>query len=89
MCFCEIQNKTSKYAGVCWKKDNKCWKVQLAYNKKQYHGGYFDNEEHAAMKVNLLCDKYGIERKNPVINIDPDGIQKVILSFIIIHLIVK
>jgi len=25
------------------------------HNKKTYYGGYFDNEEHAAMSVNLLC----------------------------------
>ena len=47
------------------------------YNKKKYFGGYFDNEEQAAMKVNLLCDKNGIERKNPMIIIKTDVIQQV------------
>jgi len=70
------KNQTSKYNGVCWHKDHKCWQVQLAHNKKQYFGGNFDYEEHAAMKVNLLCDKYEIERKNSMINLDLDAIQK-------------
>ena len=69
-CFCEAQNKTSKYTGVSWHKDKKSWQANLMHNKKNYFGGYFDNEEHAAMKINLLCDKYGIERKNPMIVIN-------------------
>ena len=50
------------------------------HNKKLYYGGYFDNEEQAAMKVNLLCDKHGKERKNPMIDIKLDAIQQVIHS---------
>merc|ERR1712034_211789 len=30
-------------------------------------GGLFDNEEEAAMQVNLLCDKIGIKHKNQII----------------------
>ena len=49
------------------------------HNKKRYYGGYFDNEEQAAMKVNLLCDKYEIERMNPMINITMDEIQQSVI----------
>jgi hypothetical protein len=52
--------------------------VQLGHKKKLHYGGLFENEEQAAMNVNLLCDKLEIERKNPTINIKVDAIQKVI-----------
>ena len=77
--FFEGKNKTSKYTGVTWNKNYKSWQAQLAHNKKQYYGRNFDNEEHAAMKVNLLCDKYGIQRKNPTIMLEPDAIQKKVI----------
>jgi len=70
------KNKTSIYAGVSWNNNKKKWEAHSRYNKKKCHGGLFDNEEHAAMKVNLLCDKCGIERKNPTININPNAIQQ-------------
>jgi hypothetical protein len=82
---CEVQNQTSKFHGVCWHKDNKKWQAELRYNKKNYYGGLFDNEEQAAMKVNVLCDKCGIERKNPKININPNAIQQVIYSLSTVH----
>jgi len=72
----QVPNKTSQYNGVSWQKDAKKWRVQFVHNKKKYSGGYFDNEEHAAMQVNLLCDKMEIERKNPTVIIEPDGIQQ-------------
>ena len=59
----------------------KKWKTQVAHNKKKCYGGLFDNEGHAAMKVNLLCDKFGIKRRNPMINLKPDVIQQVINLF--------
>ena len=52
----------------------------MKHNRKEYHGGYFDNEEQAAMSVNLLCDKYETKRKNQMIIIDPDAMQQVIHS---------
>merc|ERR1712034_256920 len=55
---------------------NKKWQATLMHKTQEYHGGYFDIEEHAAMKVNLLCDKYGEARKNPMIIIEPDAMQK-------------
>jgi len=67
---------TSIYTGVSWNRDCKKWQVKLSHNGKQYNGGYFDNEEHAAMTINLLCDEYGIQRKNLTIDIEPDVIQK-------------
>ena len=82
--FCELQqckNKTSNYAGVTWNKNMNKWKAQLVHQKQIYYGGYFDNEEHAAMKINLLCDKYEIDRKHSEINIEL--IQKVPNSFLV------
>ena len=76
--FCESSNKTSIYTGVTWQKDRKKWHVQLSHNKKTYHGGFFDKEEHAAMKINLLCEQFGIKHRNPTINVD--DIQKVTQS---------
>merc|ERR1711925_69896 len=73
----QVPNQTSKYNGVSWHKDKKKWQTQFMYNKKKYFGGYFDNEEQAAMKVNLLCDKNGIERKNPMIDQENNVIQQV------------
>ena len=54
----------------------------MKHNQKVHYGGLFDNEEHAAMKINLLCDKMGIDRKNPMIDLKPDAMQQVML---IIH----
>ena len=77
----EVQNHTSKYTGVTWHKEHNKWHARLSHNKKNYHGNYYDNEEHAAMNVNSLCDRFGIQRKNPEINIDV--IQKVMHSLYI------
>jgi len=73
----QVENQTSKYIGVCWHKKAKKWKAQMTYNKKEYYGGLFESKEYAAMKVNLLCEKLKIERKNPTINIEPVKIQPV------------
>jgi len=72
----QVENQTSKYAGVCWHKCAKKWKAQITHDKKEYYGGLFENEEHAAMKVNSLCDRLGIEHKNPTIDIEADKIQR-------------
>jgi len=68
----EVENQISKYIGVSWHTHSKQWKAELSHNKKICYGGLFDNEEHAAMKVNLLCDKFEIERRNPTINVRLD-----------------
>jgi hypothetical protein len=70
-------NQTSKYTGVSWHRDKKKWQTKLTHNNTIYCGGYFDNEEQAAMKINLLCDKNGIKRKNLMIKTEPDIIQQV------------
>ena len=83
--FFEVQTGTSKYSGVSWDKNSKKWVVRLRYKENMHYGGYFNVEENAAMKVNLLCDEHEIDRKNPTINIDPDEIQQVIYSLSIVH----
>jgi len=43
-----VKNKTtSKYVGVCWRKDVEKWTSQITINKKQLHLGYFDDEYEA------------------------------------------
>jgi len=76
----QFKSQTSKYTGVSWNSNIKKWKTQLYHKKKEYHGGYFDNEEHAAMSVNLLCDEYEIKRKNSMIDIDLNTIPQVLQS---------
>jgi hypothetical protein len=56
----------------------------LVHDTKTYYGGIFDNEEQAAMEVNLLCDKYEIKRKNLTIDIKPNVMQQVIQSLFIL-----
>jgi len=72
----QVPNQTSQYVGVCWHKDNKKWEANLKHNQKLYFGGYFDDGKQAAMKVNLLCDKHGKDRKNPMIDRKLDIIQQ-------------
>merc|ERR1711925_31129 len=62
------ENLTPQYIGVSWDENYKKWKTELIHKGMKYSGGVFDKKEHAAMKVNLLCDKYGVERKNPTID---------------------
>jgi len=47
----EVNGKktTSKYKGVSWFPITKKWKVQLTYEKKALHLGYFDDEVTAAL----------------------------------------
>ena len=73
----EAQNLSSQYIGVSWDKQNKKWQVQLQHNKKRCFGGLFGKERDAAMKVNLLCDEFGILRKNPMVDIQLDEIPQV------------
>ena len=61
----------------------------MKQNQKQYHIGYFENEEHAAMNVNSLCDRLGVEHKNPTIDIKLDKIYQVIQLLSIEHEKVK
>ena len=70
---------------MSWNSENKKWETYLKHNGKQYSGGYFNKEEHAAIKVNLLCDEHGIIRKNLTINIELDVTSKVIHSLFIVN----
>merc|ERR1712034_43231 len=76
----KIQNQTSNYYGVSWRTDCKKWQTILGHNGNRYYGGLFDDEEHGAMKINLLCDECGIKRANSTIDIKDDVIQKKIKS---------
>ena len=42
------QGCTSKFRGVCWKKNSKKWRARLVFDRKRKHLGYFDDEEEAA-----------------------------------------
>ena len=62
----------------------------MTHNNKRYHGGLFHNEKQAAMSINLLCDKMGKERKNPMIDIKMidikhNAMQQVIYSLYFVH----
>jgi AP2-like factor, euAP2 lineage len=45
-------DSTSKYKGVYWNKEKKCWAAQIRKNYKRYHIGYFSTEDAAAMAYN-------------------------------------
>jgi len=72
----QVQKPTSHYTCVSWTTERKKWRVRLFHNGKKYSAGEFDNEKHAAMKVNLLCDKFGIQRKNPTVDMELNAIQQ-------------
>jgi plasmid maintenance system killer protein len=44
----ELKITTSRYKGVCWKKDAKKWVARIIVNDKREHLGYFMIEEEAA-----------------------------------------
>jgi len=41
-------DKSSKYVGVSFNKDNSKWKASIGYHKKRYHLGYYEKEKEAA-----------------------------------------
>jgi hypothetical protein len=43
------KNATSKYKGVSWFKPTKKWRVEMSYQGKYIHLGYFDDETTAAL----------------------------------------
>jgi len=50
---CNVSRKTSgtnNYKGVCFVKGVNKWRVQITFNYKQHHLGYFITEEEAARK---------------------------------------
>ena len=84
--FCEqFKSQTSIYTGVGWKQNINKWQTRLTSDKKTCFGGYFDDEEYAAMKINSLCNELSIQRKNPIIDINLNEIQPVTHSLSIIR----
>jgi hypothetical protein len=55
------KNKTSKYTGVSWKKENERWMVHIAINNNRIHLGYFDIDDE---------DAAGLMYQNAVKHID-------------------
>jgi hypothetical protein len=50
-------NKTSKYKGVHWHKQQKKWAAAITANKKRKHLGYFEQEEEAAKAYDKAAKK--------------------------------
>jgi hypothetical protein len=49
--------KSSKYAGVDWKKNAKKWRAQIRVDgKKPKHLGYYDDEETACIVYAMACN---------------------------------
>ena len=57
----KAHGKYSKYRGVTFDitRKNKPWLAQLQKNGKQYHGGYHETENQAAMAYNKLAKSHG------------------------------
>ncbi|MHC4604433.1 MAG: AP2 domain-containing protein [Planctomycetota bacterium] len=53
--------KTSKYKGVSWKKMNRKWVARIAFEKKEFHLGYFQNGIDAAKAYDRAALKYHAE----------------------------
>ena len=46
------KNCSSKYKGVCWKKNRNKWQAQIQFDGKKKHLGYFDDEIEAVKIYN-------------------------------------
>jgi len=50
--------KQSKYKGIYWRKKNRKWQVQITFEKKRIHVGYFRSEIDAAKAYDRAARKY-------------------------------
>jgi len=53
-----IEGKSSRYRGVCLKKDLNKWQASIGYRGKRIHLGYFENEIDAAKAYDEAARKY-------------------------------
>jgi len=54
----DIECKSSRYRGVCLKKDLNKWQASIGYRGKRIHLGYFENEIDAAKAYDEAARKY-------------------------------
>ena len=64
--FCSESDRASKYIGVYKTTAVKpSWEAKIKIDRKLVHGGSFQTQEQAAKRVNTLCKKFKLEKKNP------------------------
>ena len=81
MYACEKKEKMSQYKGVYWHRKNKKWCALInPKGQKRKFVGCFENELHAAKRVNQLCEELGIPLQNPEISAIPNQECEVILT---------
>lgn len=49
------RNTTSRFRGVYWKKQDKKWRVSIQVNGKRKHLGYWNMEEVAALRYDIVA----------------------------------
>lgn len=54
----KLSNNSTGYKGVCWSKFHNKYKVTIAKNKVQIHGGYFTDIDEAVKKSKELRKQY-------------------------------
>jgi len=55
------KNSSSKYKGVCFKKNEKKWQARITINLKTIQIGYFNTQEEAAKAYNDYIDQNNLE----------------------------
>lgn len=55
-----VNEKTSRYKGVSWRKGKNKWLAQFYHNKKRYRVGQFDTEEEAYRELTKKKNEMGI-----------------------------
>lgn len=51
----KMKNTSSKFIGVCYRRDSNTWRADIGKNKIRYHFGIFDFEEDAAYAYNVAA----------------------------------